>query len=108
MTPIIFDLDGTLIDVSARHYALYRSVISEQGVEALPPDDYWQHRRAGESTIDLLAATPGVDVGRFTEGWMAVIERPLASGLDVSAPAMGNSKGLRAGRGKPSLRPAFP
>jgi len=82
LTPIIFDLDGTLIAVSARHYTLYRRVISEQGVEALPPDDYWQHRRAGESTIDLLAATPGVDVGRFTEGWMAGIERPDWLSLD--------------------------
>ena len=82
MTPIIFDLDGTLIDVSARHYTLYQSVISEQGVEALSPDDYWQHRRAGESTIDLLAATPGVDVGRFTEAWMAGIERPDWLSLD--------------------------
>jgi len=76
LTPILFDLDGTLIDVSARHYSLYRSVISEQGVEALPPDEYWRHRRAGESTIDLLAATPGVDVERFTEAWMEGIERP--------------------------------
>ncbi len=76
MTPILFDLDGTLIDVSARHYSLYGSLISEQGVEALPPGDYWRHRRAGESTIDLLAATPGVDVERFTKGWMAGIERP--------------------------------
>ncbi len=82
MTPIIFDLDGTLIDVSARHYSLYRSVISEQGVEALTPDEYWRHRRAGESTIDLLAATPGVDVERFTEAWMEGIERPDWLALD--------------------------
>ena len=82
MTPIIFDLDGTLIDVSARHYSLYRSVISEQGIEALRPDDYWRHRRAGESTIDLLAATPGVDIERFTEAWMEGIERPDWLALD--------------------------
>ncbi len=82
MTPILFDLDGTLIDVSARHYSLYRSVISEQGVEALPRDEYWRHRRAGESTIDLLAATPGVDVERFTEVWMEGIERPDWLSLD--------------------------
>ena len=82
MTPILFDLDGTLIDVSARHYSLYRSVISERGVEALPPGDYWRHRRDGESTIDLLAATPGVDVERFTEAWMAGIERPDWLALD--------------------------
>lgn len=82
MTPILFDLDGTLIDVSARHYCLYRSVISGQGVEALPPGDYWRHRRAGESTIDLLAATPGVDVERFTAAWMEGIERPGWLALD--------------------------
>ncbi|MCH8051592.1 MAG: HAD family hydrolase [Chloroflexi bacterium] len=76
MTPILFDLDGTLIDVSARHYFLYRSVISGQGVEALPEGDFWRHRRAGESTIDLLAATLGVDVERFTAAWMEGIERP--------------------------------
>ena len=50
LTPILFDLDGTLIDVSARHYFLYRSVISGQGVEALPEGDFWRHRRAGAST----------------------------------------------------------
>jgi phosphoglycolate phosphatase-like HAD superfamily hydrolase len=76
LTPILFDLDGTLIDVSARHYSLYRSVISGQGVAALSRDEYWRHRRAGESTIDLLAATPGVDVECFTEAWMEGIERP--------------------------------
>lgn len=83
MTPIIFDLDGTLIDVSARHYSLYRTLISEQGIEALSPDEYWQHRRAGESTIDLLSATPGADVERFTEAWMEGIERPDWLALDV-------------------------
>ncbi len=82
MTPILFDLDGTLIDVSARHYSLYKSAISEQGVEALPPSDYWRHRRDGESTIDLLAATPGVDVERFTAAWMEGIERPDWLALD--------------------------
>lgn len=82
MTPILFDLDGTLIDVSARHYSLYKSVISAQGLEALPPGDYWRHRRAGESTIDLLAATPGVDAERFTEVWMEGIERPRWLTLD--------------------------
>ncbi len=82
MTPILFDLDGTLIDVSARHYSLYRSVISEQSAEALPRDEYWRHRRAGESTIDLLSATPGVDVERFTAAWMEGIERPDWLALD--------------------------
>ena len=82
MTPILFDLDGTLIDVSARHYSLYRSAISEQGVEALPRDEYWRHRRGGQSTIDLLAATPGVDIERFTEAWMEGIERPDWLSLD--------------------------
>ena len=83
MTPIIFDLDGTLIDVSKRHYSLYRRVISEQGAEALPPAEYWRHRRAGESTIDLLTATPGVDMERFTEAWMEGIERPDWLALDA-------------------------
>ncbi|MCI0831297.1 MAG: HAD family hydrolase [Chloroflexi bacterium] len=82
MTPILFDLDGTLIDVSARHYSLYKSVISGQGVEALPPGDYWRHRRAGESTIDLLAVTPGVNVERFTAAWMDGIEQPAWLALD--------------------------
>jgi len=82
LTPILFDLDGTLIDVSARHYSLYRSAISEQGVEALPRDEYWRHRRGGQSTIDLLAATPGVDIERFTEAWMEGIERPDWLSLD--------------------------
>jgi phosphoglycolate phosphatase-like HAD superfamily hydrolase len=82
LTPILFDLDGTLIDVSARHYSLYKSVIRDQGVEALAPGDFWRHRRAGESTIDLLAATPGADVERFTAAWMEGIERPRWLALD--------------------------
>jgi phosphoglycolate phosphatase-like HAD superfamily hydrolase len=82
LTPILFDLDGTLIDVSKRHYSLYRSVISGLGVEALPAGDYWRHRRAGESTIDLLATTPGVDVERFTAAWMDGIEQPAWLALD--------------------------
>ncbi|HEY5640385.1 MAG TPA: HAD hydrolase-like protein [Dehalococcoidia bacterium] len=76
MTPILFDLDGTLIDVSARHYSLYRHIVSGQGVEALSTDEYWRYRRDGQSTIDLLSATPDVDAERFTEAWMEAIERP--------------------------------
>lgn len=82
MTPILFDLDGTLIDVSARHYSLYRTLISEQNADALTLDDYWRHRRSGESTMDLLAATPGVDVECFTKAWMEGIERPDWLALD--------------------------
>ena len=84
MTPILFDLDGTLIDVSARHYSLYRHIVSGQGVEALSTDEYWRYRRDGQSTIDLLSATPDVDAERFTEAWMEAIERPDWLVLDAT------------------------
>lgn len=83
MPPILFDLDGTLIDCRTRHYTVYSRAVSELGGLPLTERAYWQRRRGGMSTIDLLDATPDVDVRRFTEVWLDRIERPEYLELDA-------------------------
>ena len=83
MAPLLFDLDGTIIDCRARHYTLYARIIGEQGGTPLAGGEYWRRRRAGKSTMDVLSATPEVDVERFTRAWFGRIESPAALALDA-------------------------
>ena len=52
---IFLDLDGTLIDVSKRYYAIYKNIVDECNVnEILSKDEYWKLRRSGVSFVQLL------------------------------------------------------
>jgi phosphoglycolate phosphatase-like HAD superfamily hydrolase len=75
MATIFFDLDGTLIDVRARHYRAYRHACAVAGFISLPAKSYWSRRRAGASTFAL---GPGMGTPRtlFRQAWLDVIERP--------------------------------
>lgn len=42
---IFFDLDGPILDVSARYQILHRDLLEPLGVSPLPPDTYWQRKR---------------------------------------------------------------
>lgn len=43
---LVFDLDGTLIDVSKRDYAIYCDIINELGGKCIEFKPYWEMRRA--------------------------------------------------------------
>lgn len=82
MARLIFDLDGTLIDVRLRHYQVYADCLREAGIEPLAPGAYWSRRRAGESTLRIAAETPGPIFSRFTSLWNERIETPRYLDMD--------------------------
>ena len=50
---LFFDLDGTLIDISERHYQVYRSIILELRGAPLSKTIYWKLKR-NKSSISVL------------------------------------------------------
>lgn len=54
---IVFDLDGTLIDPSARDYAVYHDILTKMGHPCLPFHTYWPLRRECTNLVELLAMT---------------------------------------------------
>jgi phosphoglycolate phosphatase len=42
---LVFDLDGTLIDVKKRHWTVYKIIIESLGGNPLPIDSYWRKKR---------------------------------------------------------------
>jgi phosphoglycolate phosphatase-like HAD superfamily hydrolase len=91
MATLIFDLDGTLLDVRRRHYAVYSHVLRELGQPPLPEAEYWRRRRDGEGTLSVVGDLPGDIVSRFQAAWIERIEsrpylaldRPYAEVRDV-------------------------
>lgn len=75
MTTLIFDLDGTLLDCRARHYAVYSEALNEMDYQPLSEADYWRHRRAGKGTFDLIRRLPDEDARTFRLAWFNRIER---------------------------------
>lgn len=82
---VIFDLDGTLIDVSKRHYAVYRDVLAELRGRALPLERYWELKREQARWPEILEAS-GLDdreAGAFVAEFRERIELPRYLALDA-------------------------
>jgi phosphoglycolate phosphatase-like HAD superfamily hydrolase len=92
MATLIFDLDGTLLDCRARHYAAYCDALSELGREPIPEPEYWARRRSGEGTFRVVSGLPDDEAARFRVAWMNRIERRDYLAMDLAyggvAPAL--------------------
>lgn len=85
---IFCDLDGTLIDVSNRHYLVYSEMIHEFGGSPLSKDEYWQLKRQKIKWNKLLPMSglkDGVEPA-FLEGFIKKIEDPKYLELDTLFP----------------------
>jgi phosphoglycolate phosphatase-like HAD superfamily hydrolase len=86
---IVFDLDGTLVDVAARDYAVYRDVLVEDGWTPLPCSEYWPLRRERTPLPDVLACTVP-DATAYLAGFVvrraARYESPRYLDLDTVLP----------------------
>lgn len=85
---IFFDLDGTLIDVSKRHYKVYSEIVTEFGGRPLHKDRYWSLKRAKTGWPELLAQS-GLKTDTqhdFLEAFIARIEDPAYLELDTLLP----------------------
>ncbi len=51
---IFFDLDGTLIDISTRHYTVYQRCVEAYGGRELSKDDYWSRKRNNTPWDEIL------------------------------------------------------
>lgn len=75
---IIFDLDGTILDTSQRHYIAYRNIMEMFGYREgniLPRESYLECKRLGIDRYELLSfsnATQHYD--RFLSSWLEIIE----------------------------------
>lgn len=86
---VVFDLDGTLVDVAARDYAVYRDVLIEDGWTPLPFSLYWPLRRERTPLPNVLACTvPDATayLAGFVERRAARYESPCYLELDTVLP----------------------
>ncbi|HVC42600.1 MAG TPA: HAD family hydrolase [Candidatus Saccharimonadales bacterium] len=85
---LVFDLDGTLLDVSARHHHVYSAVCESLGGQPLVRAAYWQlkRQRAGWPEILALSGLDGSQVTNFEAAFAELIELPDNLGFDVLFP----------------------
>jgi len=80
---LILDLDGTLIDCSARHYACYADLTREAGCSPLELEAYWNMKRLRRSWRDILRASKAsIDASSFSAAFVERIERSNYLALD--------------------------
>jgi phosphoglycolate phosphatase-like HAD superfamily hydrolase len=86
---LVFDLDGTLLDVSLRHHIVYSAVCASFAADALDRATYWRLKRLRAGWPQILAAS-GLAPDRFDAfeaQFNAQIELPESLGYDVVFPA---------------------
>jgi len=86
MQPILIDLDGTIVDVRARHYGVYSGTMAGMGREPLGAAQYWRGRRSGKSTQDLLVGFSQAERTHFSRLWVGRVESLGSLGLDCLFP----------------------
>ncbi|HUR24795.1 MAG TPA: HAD family hydrolase [Candidatus Thermoplasmatota archaeon] len=80
----ILDLDGTLLDIRARHHGCYSKILVDNGRKSLSPRLYWAAKRRGVKATGILAMTNDVDLFPvFQARWLDIIERPEWLAKDV-------------------------
>lgn len=75
---IFFDLDGTVLDVSARHYRIYERTTRAFGGTSLSKREYWRSKQEKLSWPDMLTKS-GVTLNKlddFMAVFIAEIENP--------------------------------
>lgn len=85
---LVFDLDGTLLDVSARHHHVYSTVCASLGGRPLARDAYWHLKRQRTGWPEILAQSGLTDeqVATFDAKFVELIELPESLGFDVLFP----------------------
>lgn len=81
---LIFDLDGTLIDISERHYRVYHSLVSRLGGIPLSKPVYWRMKRNKTPTSIMISSSllPKESLYEYMEKFIKKIEEPKLLDLD--------------------------
>jgi beta-phosphoglucomutase-like phosphatase (HAD superfamily) len=87
---LFLDLDGTLLDDSARHYATYVEVLAMPELRGvpLPEKEYWGHRRENKPIDDLIRASRlfPTKFKQFKDAFDLRLETPEMLSLDKVRP----------------------
>ena len=85
---LVFDLDGTLLDVSARHHHVYSTVCSSLGGQPLDRAAYWHLKRQRTGWPEILAQSglSNAELTAFEAAFAELIELPDSLGFDVLFP----------------------
>lgn len=81
--PIFFDLDGPILNVALRHYAVYRSILEEAGKPIIAYKQYWDEKRGGKPNSVVVSHTARKDFyNHFVQHWFDRIENENYLKLD--------------------------
>jgi Predicted phosphatases len=81
------DLDGTLIDVAARHYKAYSTIAHELGFAPLSFGRYWSLKRSAKTVAQILAESEAVNyINGFKRMWLRLIEQDQYLDSDTLLP----------------------
>lgn len=99
LTTCYVDLDGTLLDVAARHFGAYCQVVLEAGGEPLTLRAYWLAKRQGCSfNAFLVRSGLGGEADAYRRRFLRLIEHPSLLESDTVKPgtllALGRLKQL--------------
>lgn len=92
------DLDGTLVDVSARYYRLHCDLCTTLGLEPLPFQLYWDLKRQKSPLEQILPETPPPIREVYTTQWLSLIESPDYLEYDCLLPSVLETLSALAGK----------
>ena len=73
---IIFDLDGTLINIEQRHYRCYNDIMLSKNFSPIPLQKYKDIKRTGIKSLELLALSEAETMYQyFLTTWTKYIEK---------------------------------
>lgn len=74
---IFFDLDGTTIDTSERHYRVYRDILDSYGIQnTISKDEFRNMKGMGRKTVELLPNGCSKSfIQKFEKEWINKIEK---------------------------------
>jgi len=76
--PLFLDLDGVLLDVSARYYRLHADLLAGTGAVPVDRETYWMRLRERRPLVELVrdGRAPGLDEEAYRRAWLERIEAP--------------------------------
>lgn len=86
---IFVDLDGTLLDIIDKYYAVYSVILNDDGCRPLDIETYWKMKREGFANVEiLLKGKCSLSVDIFQEQFAKLIEEPEYLRLDKLKPGI--------------------
>ncbi|MDY6987437.1 MAG: HAD family hydrolase [Thermodesulfobacteriota bacterium] len=86
---VFLDLDGPILDVSNRYYAIYTDLLEEAGYTPLHISEYWAHKRNRLPETKILARTcPRPFVAAYTKKRLGLIEESRYLKMDTLQPGV--------------------